>query len=89
MLRSVHQDASFELSKTVFCHFFILFIIKGVEGVNKFLKQILYQGAKWNKKIGGICFIIICGAFMDTLLCFCASVTDNICASVHICICDG
>ena len=31
--RSVHQDASFELSKTVFTQFIKFFIIKGVKGV--------------------------------------------------------
>ena len=34
-LHSVHQDASFELSKTVFGQFFKFFIIKGVGGVQK------------------------------------------------------
>ena len=26
------------------------------------------QGAKWNKKIGGRSFVIICGAFMDSTM---------------------
>ena len=34
-LRSLHQDASFELSKTVFGQFFKFFIIRGFGGVQK------------------------------------------------------
>ena len=40
----------------------------GKKGGEKNQKKILNQGAKWNKKIGGRSFVIICGAFMDTLL---------------------
>ena len=76
----MHQDASFELSKTVFGQFFNLFIIRGFGGVQKLpdvekkaeknlWKKILNQGAKLNKKMGGRSFVIICGAFMDTLQC--------------------
>ena len=62
-LRSVHQDASFELLKAVFGQFFKFVIIGGFVGVKnlpdkeKKVKQIpkknLHQLAKRNKKMGG------------------------------------
>ena len=75
-LRSMHQDASFELSKTVFEIFFIFFIIRGdpcdlggsksyptwKKRSKKFLNFFLSnQDAKWNKKMGGRSFVITCG----------------------------
>ena len=69
----MHQDAYFELSKTVFGQFFKFFIIKGVGGVQKlpdmekkvdkyFQKKISNQGAKRNKKMGGRSYVITFGA---------------------------
>ena len=71
-MRSVHQGASFELSKTVLEQLLKNCIIKGVEGVQKLpdmekkVKQVrrrknLNKGAKRNKKMGGKKFVIICG----------------------------
>ena len=78
MLRSVHQNASSELSKTAFGKKFTFFIKKGVggpkvtrrgkKGQKKFLQKILNQWPKWNKKMGDKSFFNICGAFMDALL---------------------
>ena len=102
MLRSVHQDNYFEISKTVFGQFFILFIIKGVEGAKKFLKQILYQGQngtrKWVVEVLSsyvvLSWTLYCASvhplrIISVHLFIFASVTDNIHASVHLCICDG
>ena len=78
-LRSVHQDASFELSKTVIGQFFKFVIIRRFRGVKKlpcmekkfeknFPKKISYQGAKRNKKMGGRSYVITFGA-IGTLYC--------------------
>ena len=58
--------------KMVFGQFFKFLIIKGVGGSKSYpmwKKRLIffYQGAKWNKKMGGRSLVIICGAFMDTL----------------------
>ena len=72
----MHQDASFELSKTVFGQFFIFFIIRGdpcdlggsknyptkkKKIKKKIQKFFSNQDAKWNKKMGGRIFVITCG----------------------------
>ena len=64
-----------KLSLDNFSNFFIIRVFGGVQklpGMEKRLKKnienILNQGAKWNKKIAGRSFVIICGAFNDTLL---------------------
>ena len=77
----MHQDASFELSKTVFGQFFIFFIIRGdpcdlggsksyptwKKRSEKISKCFSSnQDEKWNKTMGGRSIVIICGAFMDT-----------------------
>ena len=75
-LRSVHQDASFELSKTAFGQFFIFFILRGdpfdlggsksyptwKKRSEKISKFFSSnQDAKWNKKMSGRSFVITCG----------------------------
>ena len=73
-MRSVHQDASFELSKTVFGQFFKFFIIRGFGGVKKlpdmekkvkkkFGNFFLIRGAKSNQKRGGRSHAITFGIF--------------------------
>ena len=70
----MHQDASFELSKTVFGQFFKFFIIRGFGGVKKlpnmekkvekkFQNFFSNQGAKRNKKMGGRSHVITFGVF--------------------------
>ena len=56
MLCSVHQDNSFELSKTFFGQFIKLFIIKGVEGVQNLpnvRKKVKKNSEKKNSLAGG------------------------------------
>ena len=56
-LRSVSQNASFELSKTTFEIFFKYFTIRGVleqkKRLKKILKKIWKDWTKWNRKMGG------------------------------------
>ena len=74
-MRSVHQDASFKLSKTVFGKNFKFFIIKGVGGskiyptwnkrLKKFVgKKFLTKGQNGTRKWVVEGLVIICGAFM-------------------------
>ena len=69
-MRSGLEGTPFELSKTVFGQFFGgVQMLPNVENKVKYHlgKQILNLGAKWNKKMGCRNFVIICGAFEDTL----------------------
>ena len=78
MLHSVHQDAYFELSKTVFGPFLKLFIIRESRGVQKlpdvnkrFLKnsekKFLNRGQNGTRKCVVVVLSVIYGALMDTL----------------------